>query len=348
MKKTLIALAVLAASGASFAQVTITGNLAMGYRAGTTGVAAGGTTAGADFAGFGTDTSQINFAATEDLGGGMKVTAKMALAGADRSGESGTAGAVTGRDATLSLQTNVGVFTLGSVSSPDYLSGTVAGVGAYYNGWDGKIFSARTNRDVLVYSLPIDAWTLATSYQESSGATEQGLGVGTTGNYVLAGGATAMAGQSVTTYGASYAKGAIAGNFTYLNFNSPVGGTKNQTRLSGSYDLGMAKLGLGAVVTNNDSAAAGSLGATASPKITDMLFGVSVPLGSLTLGLELAQRRTDDFVAAASGTRTGASLQAAYALSKRTSMIANYARWDGTVGNAVQSSQTNLLLSHSF
>jgi hypothetical protein len=55
MKKTLIALAVLASSGASFAQVTITGNLAMGYRA---------TTAPAgDASGFGVDTSQINFSA---------------------------------------------------------------------------------------------------------------------------------------------------------------------------------------------------------------------------------------------------------------------------------------------
>ena len=66
MKKTLVALAALAATGA-FAQVTITGNLAMGYAV-ATNVANGG----GDVSGLGVDTSEIDFAATEDLGGGVK------------------------------------------------------------------------------------------------------------------------------------------------------------------------------------------------------------------------------------------------------------------------------------
>ena len=41
MKKSLVALAVLAASGASFAQVTISGNLTSGFNQNTTGTAAG-------------------------------------------------------------------------------------------------------------------------------------------------------------------------------------------------------------------------------------------------------------------------------------------------------------------
>jgi predicted porin len=344
MKKTLIALAVLAASGASFAQVTITGNLTMGYQAASD-------SAKNDKSGFGVDTSEVGFAATEDLGGGMKIVAKMKLAGADRSGESGN-GSVNGRDASLALYTTVGVLGLASVSSPDYLSGTLAGVDAYYSGWNGKVFSGRTNRDVISFTMPVGAFTLATSYQETSNAASQGLGCGTTGQSATvvataAGVTPAVAGacgtgQSLITLGAGYAKGPAAANFTYLQFNSPIGGTKDQTRLSGNYDLGAVKLGAGVVVTNN-AVAAGT-----NPKVTDMLVGVSVPMGALTFGLEFASRRFDDFGVAASGTITGSSLQAAYALSKRTSMIGNYARWDAAVGAANASTQYQLLLSHSF
>lgn len=343
MKKTLIALAVLAASGASFAQVTITGNLTAGYQA-TTNAAQNGVGAN-DTAGFGTDTSEINFAATEDLGGGMKITAKMGLSGADRSMES--RGTVRGVDSSLVLQTNAGVFAIASVQAPDYLSGTLAGVGAYYAGFDGKVFGARTNRDVVSYSVPVGAFTLATSYQETSATANQGLGLGTTG-------ASSVTGQSLVTLGATYAKGPLAANFTYLNFNSKEAALANrdQTRLSGNYDLGAVKLGLGAVLTNITAAAAG----LPNIKVTDMLIGASVPMGAVTLGAEIVSRKIDDMPATAasgSGTATGASLQLGYALSKRTNMIANYARWTQTVAGGLvagqdSSSQYQLLLSHSF
>ncbi len=349
MKKTLIALAVLAASGASFAQVTISGNLAMGYRATTTGAVG----ASSDAAGLGVDTSEIDFAATEDLGGGMKATAKLALAGADRSGESGASttgnGAVTGRDATLTLQTNAGALVLGSVQAADYLSGAqgltagFAGVGAYYNGWDGKVLSARTNRDTVTYIVPVGAVSLFASYQEgATGAVNgvpQGLGTGTTGSGTA--GQASYTGQSLTVWGATYAKGAANANFTYLNFNSNVGATKSQTRLSGNYDFGAVKLGLGGVVTASDAGVGG--------KATDLLLGLSAPMGALTLGAEFVQRKIDDvaFTGQGIGTLTGSSLQATYALSKRTAVIGNYARWTAVNGNDA-SSQFNLLLSHSF
>ncbi len=331
MKKTLIALAVLAASGASFAQVTITGNLAMGYQSTTTGAVGTST----DAAGFGVDTSQIDFAASEDLGSGLKITAKMGLAGADRSGESsGTPpnGPVTGRNASLSLTTPVGLLTLASTKASDYLSGTIAGVGAYYNGFDGKVLNKRTSRDVVSFSVPVGAFTLGASYQES--ANLLGLGDGTTG-------AGAMTGQALTTLGATYGAGPIAANFTYLSFASKVGGYKDQTRLSGSYDLGVVQLGLGGVVTNHDAGVGG--------KSTDLLLGVKAPMGALSLGANLVNRKIDDvaFTGQGVGTISGTALEADYALSKRTMVVANYARWTAVVGNDA-SSQFTLLLSHSF
>jgi len=326
MKKNLIALAVLAATGTSFAQVTITGNLTMGY-------VASSDAAKSDASGLGVDTSEIDFAATEDLGGGTKITASLALAGADRSGESGN-GTVGGRNASLALMTSVGTLTLATEKPGDYLSGGIAGVGAYYSGFDGKVLNARTNRDTVTYSVPVGAFTLAGMYQEAG--TGLGLGAGTTG-------AAAVTGQSIVGLSASYAAGSIEGNFTYMAYASNTNDTfKNETRLSGAYDFGVAKLGLGAVVWTS--------GLTAGGKATDLLLGVTAPLGAVTVGAQLVQRKVDDvgFTGQGVGTMSGSALQASYAMSKRTSLIGNYARWDSAVGVANASTQYQLLVSHSF
>ncbi len=77
MKKTLIAVAALAATSA-FAQVTITGGYAFGLKNTVTGAT---TAAGSDrtAAGLGIDTAEVKFGASEDLGGGMKVDVSMGL-----------------------------------------------------------------------------------------------------------------------------------------------------------------------------------------------------------------------------------------------------------------------------
>lgn len=342
MKKTLISIAVFAASGTSFAQVTITGNLAMGYRSTTTGASAGNTVPESTTAGFGVDTSEIDFAATEDLGGGMKITAKLALAGADRSGESNTttAGGVTGRDASLTLQTKAGLFSLASAQAADYLS-SIAGVGAYYQGFDGKIFGARVNRDTATYLLPLGTFTLGVSYQEA--ANNLGLGGGTAG---------AVAGQQqpLTGYLVNYAQGSLVVNAQYIAYNSRIegadsgvgGGVKDAYRLSGAYDFGAAKLGLGAQVASRMNGA----------KQTDTLIGLSVPVGALTIGAQWASHNATDFVTTnaagdTNGQKTGSEFQLRYALSKRTAIVGGYAQWTQTVGNSA-SSAYNMLLSHSF
>jgi hypothetical protein len=360
MKKTLIALAVLAASGASFAQVTITGNLTMGYQASSTSVAstaAAGTNA-ADSSGFGVDTSQIDFAATEVLGNGYKATAKMSLAGADRSGESNSAdaGGVTGRDASLTVETPMGAFVLGSGKSGDYLTG-LAGQNQYYSGWDEKITGARSRRDTVSYMVPVaTGLLLSLSYQEAG--NNQGLGNGTSGtNSTVAATAPAVTnnvGQTLQVIGLNYKVAALVIDGQFLNNLSSAATTgtalgKTQVRLAGTYDLGVVKLGAGHVVTTFDNGQG-----IAQPKQYDTLVSAAVPLGSLTLGANFITRRSDDLAAnqlagtITNGTQNGWSVQATYALSKRTSMIANYARWDGSVGNTTQANRTQMLLSHSF
>ncbi len=347
MKKTLIALAVLAASGASFAQATISGNLTMGYLAYSKG---GATTA--DTSGFGVETSQINFNTTEDLGGGMKLDAQMRVDGADRSNGGATVGAVVGKDAFLRLTTNgYGVLTLGAIKLGDLANG-IASVGATYwqlddlgdnaNQQPDGLFYKRATRDVVSYALPMGPVTLGVAHGEPKA---DGLGIGATGSK----------GQRANIYNAAYKAGAVAGNLTYSTYDNRDGTqatAKDQTRLEGAYDFGMAKVGLGYQVTSSDG--------TAGAKDTQTLLGVSVPLGSLQLGANWGVRKSDDYTTVANnGTRNGYILGANYALSKRTSIVGQYARWDAAsaaqtigassaVGMANPSTSFALLLAHTF
>nr|MDH4449087.1 hypothetical protein [Rhodoferax sp.] len=131
MKKTLIAMAVIASSGVALAEVTLTGSVVSGYKqssvAGTdsptnkllAGVAdafvggSGGNAAG-DSSGLGLDTTTLTFAATEDIGNGFKVAASMNLDTLNR-------GSVAGGDSSLKLTTPVGRLTLQTYRPVDYL-----------------------------------------------------------------------------------------------------------------------------------------------------------------------------------------------------------------------------------
>jgi hypothetical protein len=119
MKKSLVALAVLVSTGATYAQVSITGTLQMGYLqtthnaltgapATTQQLFASGLGTGynknpaGDSSGIGVDTSVINFNASEDLGGGYRVSATFGLDGVTRA-------SANGGDAVLNLVTPGGL-----------------------------------------------------------------------------------------------------------------------------------------------------------------------------------------------------------------------------------------------
>ena len=357
MKKSLIALAVLAASGASFAQVSITGNLVYGYQSTTDGGTNG--LGGNDQAGFGAETANVLFTATEDLGGGFAAKASMKL----RTGPSATnntagsaiSNTANGDDHTLTLTTPVGALIMGTVLAADYLSGGIAGVGAYYNGWDGttftntngnKVLSARTNRDMVSFVIPVGAFTFSLTQQEPSNIT--GLGGGSAG--VTASSGTS---QGHTILSATYSAGPLTANGQYFNWKNSqsAGMNKDTTRLAANYDLGMVKLGAGTVMTTITP-----VGTAANVKVTDYLVAAKVPMGASSFGATFVSRQGSDTasIGGTDSTATGYSLEYGYAMSKRTSVIANYARWTAfnpasgvTVGRDA-SSQLNLLLSHSF
>ncbi|PQA77596.1 porin [Rhodoferax sp. TS-BS-61-7] len=363
MKKSLIALAVLAASGASFAQVTITGNFTTGYKQtsiaaatttaqGVTQNLAGGTggNAAGDSSGLGIDTSLITFSAKEDLGGGMSVAAEMSIDGLSRGG-------VAGGDSSLKLTTSVGRVTLQTYKPVDYLSGGISGVGGA--GMDNKVFPARSLKDAIGFDTKIGPVFVGIAHMEqastsgASGTTGVGAGLG-----VGASGSATTVGQRLNSFSVTYVGGPLIANLNYLVYDNRSDGNlgnvsyKDVIRTAASYDFGSFKLGGGFSQLTTVS------GAT----LADGLVAVSVPVGKLTLGANFASETANGFTAgvysgsplivlgagAVDQSRTGYGLSASYALSKRTSLIANYANWQAFNGASQRNNETNLLVSHSF
>jgi Gram-negative porin len=315
MKKTLLALAVVAASGAAFAQsATLSGSYVFGYQ--STKVA------GVTTAGIGTDTAAIALVATEDLGGGLKATAKVSLGGMMRDG------AGTGEDASLTLSGGFGTLTMATLESDDGLSRAYAG--APVIGLDGKVHGANANIDVLGYTSPqlAPGLTAGFSYVDRGTAGATGLNAGTTG---------AAAAQPSATVNLTYGAGPVSARFDVTSWtrqgaaNVTSNTTKNRFRVSGNYDLGMAKVGLGY----------SSLKRTTGISTTQFEAGVSASFGATTVGAVYEQAKTTN-----AATKSGFTVGAQYNLSKRTNVSAGYATWKSA--GASSDTSFRVLVGHSF
>jgi hypothetical protein len=315
MKKTLLALAVLAASGAAFAQsATLSGSYVFGYQ--STKVA------GVRSAGLGTDTAAIALTATEDLGGGLKASAKVSLGGMMRDG------AGTGEDAVLSLAGGFGSVSMGTVETDDGLSRAYAG--APVIGLDGKVHGANSNIDYLAYTSPqfVPGLTAGVSYVDRGTTVGTGLNAGTTG---------AAAAQPSLTVNLSYGAGPVSARFDVTQWTrkdqADVASNKlnNRFRVSGNYDLGVVKLGAGYSQVKRING---------GDTTKQFEAGISAPIGATTVGAvyeNLTQGTTK---------KNGFTVGAQYNLSKRTNISAGYAQWK-TVG-AASDSTFRVLVGHSF
>ncbi len=314
MKKTLLALAVVAASGAAFAQsATLSGNYTFGYQSNKV--------AGVKTAGFGTDTAAIKLVATEDLGGGLKATAQVSLGGMQRDG------AGTGEDARLVLSGGFGSLLLGTVESDDGLSRAYAG--APVIGLDGKVHGGNANIDVVGYTSPqlAPGLTVGVSYVDRGTASGTGLAAGTTG---------AAAAQPSVTGNVQYKAGPIDARFDVTSWTRQGGAgvasaaNKNRFRVSGNYNLGVAKVGLGYASLKRSTT-----------NVTQLEAGVSAAFGATTVGAVYEQQKVG--TTKASGFTVGAQ----YDLSKRTNVSAGYASWKTSSAGAKNNS-FRVLVGHSF
>lgn len=317
MKKTLLALAVVAASGAAFAQTaTLSGSFIYGYQ--STKVA------GATTAGLGTDTAAIALVATEDLGGGLKATAKVSLGNMMR----GSTSKGAGEDAFLSLAGGFGTVSMGTVETDDGLSRARPGPSW---GLDGKVHGPNTNIDYISYTSPqlAPGLTVGVAYVDRGTTGEQtGIAAGSTGP---------ASSQPSITGNATYGAGPISARFDVTSWTRQgaadvtTNTSKNRFRVSGNYNLGVAKVGLGY----------SSFKRTTGTTVKALTAGVSADFGATSLGLVY-----ESFDNAGVKT-TGFSLGSQYNLSKRTNVQAGLRQWKKD-GAASTDSSFHLVMAHSF
>jgi len=319
MKKTLIALAAVAAASASYAQVSLSGEFAYGFLTSTD-------KAGATTSGLGIDTAQFVMKASEDLGGGSSVAVKMVV----NTGDFGKG--TSSDDQSISLTTSAGVLTLATYKPGDWVTG--ASGGATWYGLDGKVLSARSTRDAIAFTVPVSpALTLTAALLEPANALGEGAG---------SSGTTA---QSLYNFSAKYSAGPAvvqAAYLSYTNAGSTDATTDNVTRLGASYDLGAAKVGLGLQMGK-------SSGGTTN---TQTALSVSAPLAAnVSVNGTWASNQVSSnsaLTAGLNGTRTGYVWGLQYNLSKRTYAILNNATWTGTTTDAVTTLSSNNSTTNSF
>lgn len=286
MKKTLIALAALAATGATFAQATISGNIGFSWQQSPVKAASGD---GSHVQGFAINDGEIYISAKEDLGGGMSATARGGMTMRGRSN------AIGDRDATVGLTGSFGAITVGSFRSCGTLMGVLSGVvtGTVYSSNESNNFTPLDKCsliDAAVYSMPVGPVMLSATYGEfgssvtDTSSTDRGNTTGIT----------------FTDLGGVYTSGPLMASINVTGF-AAVGALAAadgivRTRLAGTYDAGVAKFGLGYQNKSGNFA-------------DQYVASVAVPMGNTVFGLDYTARASQGV-----GDKGAAGAAAAYAL----------------------------------
>lgn len=322
MKKSLIALAVLAASGAAMAQsyVTLYGVLDVGF--GKVKGERWGMQNGEGYSGSGdgfNSTSVIGFRGSEDLGGGLKANFNLQTSGLDLS-SAGT-GLNFGREAWVGLEgAGWGAIQLGRSSSVP-----AKVMGAY--DFNGTSYSSAYNRAGI---------SAVTWYGSSRRSSQVQYVTPNFGGFTLRAGYTAKGDQLTSTPGATplaaFGEGKAQYSLGATFANGPlsisaIGETKGQEGMrtayavGASYDMKVVKVAAtynrreteGAdgfnTIANNTGRGAGGNGWTVA---------AVAPFGAANVGVQYARN-------------TGASISAVelfanYALSKRTRLYVDYVK----------------------
>ena len=331
MKKTLIALAVLAASTASMAQVTL-------YGVADVAVGASDKTNAASGSNYGLATTQFQALAngsltngnsrfglkgSEDLGGGLKANFNFESSVNIATGANqGSGNLLFSRAAWVELAGGFGSLKAGRQLNPTFLSianWEVTGTANYsvtMNQFGGAVSGGVRDNAMVTYSTPKMG-----GFGLSVGSVLQGQALfGTVadpkGKYDIA-----------ATYGA----GPIAASLAY----NKVDAGQEATTLGGAYNFGMVTVAASWNQVKNGAGVAQTEGYT---------LGASLPMGPWTFTVDMAQ---DTISRTANSTDTDFLLEAKYALSKRTFVYGAYIN-DGKGKTAQDNSAYALGLRHNF
>jgi predicted porin len=352
MKKTLIALAAVAATGAAFAQSTVTlyGIADIGYATTTSKSTAGVTTAKTNGMVSGVQSgSRWGVRGTEDLGGGLKANFNFESAiGAN----DGTGNNAFGRRSVVELEGGFGKVGLGRDYTPSFslIGGTdVTGTDAATT---SDLYPAGVRADnMFMYTSPSFGGVVAKAglVSQKSGTPADPAktnGVDVSVSY-SAGPLMVGAGFGNSKVNTS-AVAAVAPVTATSTVNGVLGSaavaatqTKNShTVIGATYDLGVAKLFANQINYKNKSTNA---------KSAETNLGVSAPMGAVTLMAGVGMDN-DKSAAGAKSKATDYMLGANYSLSKRTNA---YARYDvdqtpAVSGTKAKKTALNVGVRHTF
>ncbi len=356
MKKTLVAVAAMAVVTGAMADATISGFLDGAYTIDTTTTNLGASTKTTTLAPSGSGQSQITFAASEDLGSGLKAFANMrfvpdvfgavAAPAAPATTQSGGFNSdvseigVSGAFGTIQLAKDYGIDFMvhAAADATGWTGSSTAGVVHNTSGTPGQ---------AVIYVLPTMVPGVGVVVARGLGGATTGAGDATVYKLTYSAGALALqyaGGSFKNAAGTAGTDGfatdfAIGGNVTTTNSDAVTLGSKTSlTALAVTYDLGMAKLHYGSFSRKNST--------DSDLKSSSNMMGVSVPFGATTVSFTSSSaKRSSDvaLVTKASGTRAKVS----YALSKRTTAYGAI----GSVsvdGSTAANKHTAIGLTHSF
>ena len=366
MKKTLIALAALAAT-ASFAQstATISGNLDFAsVNVGGTQAASKGSTI---TTGFGTaSTSVLRFIAVEDLGGGMKATAQYnfdprSLAN-DSLGVTNNVGTATTQLAAtptglardelfIGLSGGFGNIRLGSPNSiglnawqPSSSLGT--GIGSGYTGagrsgtMSNSFVQTRYSRSVRYDSPVMGGFQVAVLYaagndQPAAGTTAPQIPNGRQATEI---GLRYAAGPLTLAY-ANVAQGAQTNGTGWYALGSGAGAAKTSANVfSASYTMGATTLHAG--MNDGNRLAAGTGGVAVDSKGSNI--GITHNIGAIGLMANMRNQKVGTVESKVSGFR------ADYNFSKTAAAYIGYEKYDNGAASANETTAASIGLRKSF
>ena len=308
MKKSLIALAVLAAAGAASAQssVTLYGRLDAGLVSAKDQIGGDGVTRSK------LDSNVLNnslwgMKGSEDLGGGLKANFVLEQGFSVDTGEAAKAERAFHRQATVGLSGSFGNVDLGR-NYPAYDSirslvnntadtNMAVTTDVFSNGGD---YTNRTNNSIRFDSAV---------YNGFSGAVSYGFGE----NKDITPGAKSTDQASLHV---KYVNGPVVAAYAYMVDKQADGSTTKYNLVGGAYDFGVVRLNAG----YNNAKRTGS-------EDKEYQVGVSAPFGATTVYFGYANSKTDPDVGA-TVKRSGFDLAATYALSKRTTAYAGYKTYE--------------------
>lgn len=343
MKKTLVAIAAVAAVTGAMADVTISGFIDQAVQTTSTTLAAGTkstiNSVGNNLSG----QDQLSFNASEDLGDGMtaygtyNIQPTISVPGG---------GNITDVGSGIGIKGAFGNLFIGSVYDQVFLTmaaadvtgfGATNGVGSVWAATNGVGANARS----VVYTLPTLAEGLTITAEQAYGGLATGVGDSfgysiayTTGALFVKFASTQVKTSSGVTAFSSTDGAAVATISSLFD-----GSIATSSALTATYDLGSAKLYYG-----NEQMSMNNSGDAAENKYT---AGVSVPFGAASLGYARSSAQFTNAAATKLNEINSDAIVAKYSFSKRTLAYLKAAK-STTSSTSASISNTSLGLVHSF